>query len=108
MKTYFKSLYFALLALMAVTVAACSDDNKSNLDLDGDTAITAITVSGYEGVIDEPGKAIVAYVATSVDLSDLTIDAITLSPGATCDYTAGTPFNRPIPRNINVVNGDVE
>lgn len=108
MKTYFKSLYFALLALMAVTVAACSDDNKSNLDLDGDTAITAITVSGYEGVIDEPGKAIVAYVATSVDLSDLTIDAITLSPGATCDYPAGTHFNGSIPRNIHVVNGDVE
>lgn len=108
MKTYFKSLYFALLALMAVTVAACSDDNKSNLDLDGDTAITAITVSGYEGIIDEPGKAIVTYVATSVDLSDLTIDAITLSPGATCDYPAGTHFNGSIPRNIHVVNGDVE
>ncbi|MGM9859582.1 MAG: DUF4960 domain-containing protein [Muribaculaceae bacterium] len=108
MKTYIKSLYFALLALMAVTVAACSDDNKSNLDLDGDTAITAITVSGYEGTIDEPGKAIVAYVATSVDLSNLTIDAITLSPGATCDYPAGTHFNGSIPRNIHVVNGDVE
>ena len=108
MKKYLKSLYFALPALLAVFVAACSDDNKSNLDLDGDTAITAITVSGYQGVIDEPAKAIVAYVATSIDLSDLTIDAITLSPGATCDYPAGTRFSGLTPRSIRVVNGDVQ
>ena len=52
MKSTIKSLYFALLALLSLSVAACSDDNNSNMALDGNTAITAITVSGYQGVID--------------------------------------------------------
>ena len=83
MKSTIKSLYFALLALLSLSVAACSDDNNSNMALDGNTAITAITVSGYQGVIDEAAKAVTVYVATSVDLTNLTVDAITLSDGAT-------------------------
>lgn len=107
MKSTIKSLYFALLALLSLSVAACSDDNNSNMALDGNTAITAITVSGYQGVIDEAAKAVTVYVATSVDLTNLTVDAITLSDGATCDYPAGTHFNGVVPRAIRVTNGDV-
>ena len=107
MKSTIKSLYFALLALLSLSVAACSDDNNSNMALDGNTAITAITVSGYQGVIDEAAKAVTVYVATSVDLTNLTVDAITLSDGASCDYPAGTRFNGTVPRAIRVTNGDV-
>ncbi|MCM1068081.1 MAG: DUF4960 domain-containing protein [Muribaculaceae bacterium] len=107
MKYLSSSLYIALLWVLAISAASCSDSNTSNLALEGDTRIEAITVSGYEGVIDHTAKAIAVNVATDVDLTNLTVDAITLSSGARCDYPAGTKFNGTMPRAIHVVNGDV-
>lgn len=107
MKTIVNILYIALTALAAYILAGCSDDNTSGLRLDGDTRIEAITVSGYEGVVEHNSRSIEVNLPTGTDLSDLTVDAITLSPGATCDYPAGTHFNASVPRAIRVTNGDV-
>lgn len=107
MKTYFRSLYIALGALLMLMFPACSDDNGPQLSLDGNTQVTSITVSGFKGVIDHKAGVISVNVSTDVDLTDLTVDAITLSDGATCDYPVGTHFDGTVPRAIRVLNGDV-
>ena len=108
MKTQFKTLYLALTGIISCcTVISCDNDNVSNLRLDGDTRIEAITINSYAGEIDHTARTVNVNVSTDVDLSDLTVESITLSPGATCDYPAGTHFNGEVPRAIHVVNGDV-
>lgn len=96
-----------LLVTMIFCLQSCDNDNTSNLLLDGQTRIEAITVSGFEGVIDQTANVISVNVSTDVNLSDLSIDAITLSEGASCDYPVGTKFDGTVPRAIKVVNGNV-
>lgn len=96
-----------LLVTMIFSLQSCDNDNTSDLLLDGQTRIEAITVSGFEGVIDQTANVISVNVSTDVNLSDLSIDAITLSEGASCDYPVGTKFDGTVPRAIKVVNGNV-
>lgn len=96
-----------LLATMILCLQSCDNDNTSDLLLNGQTRIEAITVSGFEGVIDQTANVISVNVSTDVNLSDLSIDAITLSEGASCDYPVGTKFDGTVPRAIKVVNGNV-
>lgn len=103
----FKTIYVLLLAMIAFAFNSCDSDNTSDLLLDGETRIEAITVSGFPGVIDNTAKTISVNVSTDVDLAHLRIDEITLSSGATCDYPVGTEFDGTIPRAIKVINGDV-
>lgn len=107
MKTFLKNLYLMLLVTMLFSLQSCDNDNTSDLLLDGQTRIEAITVSGFEGVIDQTANVISVNVSTDVNLSDLSIDAITLSEGASCDYPVGTKFDGTVPRAIKVVNGNV-
>lgn len=107
MKTLLKNLYLMLLVTMFFSLQSCDNDNTSDLLLDGQTRIEAITVSGFEGVIDQTANVISVNVSTDVNLSDLSIDAITLSEGASCDYPVGTKFDGTVPRAIKVMNGNV-
>ena len=107
MKTVMKNLYLMLLVTMIFCLQSCDNDNTSDLLLNGQTRIEAITVSGFEGVIDQTTNVISVNVSTDVNLSDLSIDAITLSEGASCDYPVGTKFDGTVPRAIKVVNGNV-
>ncbi|MDE6467931.1 MAG: DUF4960 domain-containing protein, partial [Muribaculaceae bacterium] len=107
MKSIFNYMAVALMATIALVFQACDDDNASDLRLDGDTRIESITISGFEGVIDQTAKVIAVNVSTDVDLTALRVDAITLSAGATVDYPTGTVFDGSVPRSIKVVNGDV-
>ena len=106
MKNIFKNVYFALFAALTFAFTACSDDNTTSLNLDGDCRIEAINVSGYDGSVNHSSRTILVNVPAGYDLSDLRIDAITLSPGATCDYPVGKRFDGSVPRAIHVVNGD--
>ncbi|MBO4977439.1 MAG: DUF4960 domain-containing protein [Muribaculaceae bacterium] len=106
MKTTVNAIYTLMVFAAALLLWAC-DDNRSDLRLDGDTRIESITVAGFAGVVDNDGHTVAVNVSTDVDLTDLTVDAITLSAGATCDYPAGTRFDGTVPRAIRVVNGDV-
>ncbi len=107
MKTILNTLYILLAVTAAYTVAGCSDDNSSDLRLGGEARVEAITVSGYEGVVEHSSRTIEVNLPTGTDLTALTVDAITLSEGATCDYPAGTRFNATVPRAIRVTNGDI-
>lgn len=108
MKNLFKSIYMILLGVLVLSLASCDNDsNVSDLMLEGNTRIESIVINGYNGEIDHSAMQITVNVATDVDLTNLTIDAITLSNGAECDYPAGTRFNGSVPRAIHVVNGNV-
>lgn len=107
MKTLLKSIYVIWLAVMALAVQSCSDNDDADLSLDGQTRIEGITVSGFPGVIDQTAKVVSVNLSTDIDLADLCVDAITLSEGATCDYPVGTRFDGTVPRAIKVVNGSV-
>lgn len=109
MKNFIKTIYVMLIAALSATLlSSCDDEKDSGLLLSGDTAITAITVSGFQGVIDHTAKVVSVNVSTEIDLAKLHIDAITLSPGATCDYPSGTEFDGTVPRAIKVTNGSVQ
>lgn len=105
--TVLKNIYLMLLATLIFSLQSCDNDDTSDLLLDGQTRIESITISGFEGVIDHTANVISVSVSTDVNLSNLSIDAITLSEGASCDYPAGTKFDGTVPRAIKVVNGNV-
>jgi len=107
MKTIVNNIYIALIALLAFAAGSCSNDNTSDMRLDGQTRVEAITVSGYQGVIEHSSRTIAVNLPIDTDLKALTVDAITLSDGASCDYPAGTRFDGSVPRAIRVTNGDV-
>lgn len=107
MKRIDKIIYLMLVLVGGWLMASCSDDNDSTLRLDGNTRIESIIVSGMEGEIDHSAKSIVVNFPVSQDLTKLSVDAITLSEGATCDYPVGTTFDGTMPRAIRVLNGNV-
>ncbi len=106
MKTFSLYINILLAALFGCIMASCSDDDTArSLDLDGDCRIEAITVGGYNGDINHSDRTITVYVPTGTDLTRITVDDITLSPGAVCDYPQGTVFNASMPRAIHVKIG---
>lgn len=107
MKTILKHILYLVLPALTLATHSCDSDNTSDMLLDGGTSIEAIKVSGFDGVIDNTAKVVSVNVSTDIDLTALTVDAITLSDGATCDYPVGTKFDGSIPRAIKVVNGNV-
>lgn len=107
MKLILKSIYSVLAGVALVAAGGCSDDRNTTLALDGDTAIEAITVSAWPGTVDQKAKTVTVNLPVDVDLTALRVDAITLSPGASCDYPAGTVFDGTMPRSIRVTNGNV-
>ena len=108
MKTLFNAIYALILGAILFAFGSCSDDNGSDLLLDGSTRIESITVNGFSGVIDNKAAAVSVNVSTDVDLAHLRVDEIKLSEGAACDYPAGTEFDGTVPRAITVINGNVE
>lgn len=108
MKSFLKTIYVMLIAAVSTALLSCDDDNDSGLLLDGNTAITSITINGFQGVIDNTAKVVSVNVSTDIDLTKLHVDAITLSEGAWCDYPVGTKFDGTVPRAIKVTNGSVQ
>lgn len=104
MKNQFK--YIIASAALILTMSACNDDDTT-INLEGDTKIMSIKVSGQDALIDNFAHTVSVEMPVGTDLSSLKIDEIRLSEGATCDYPAGLVFNGRMPRSIHVVNGDV-
>lgn len=104
MKKEFK--YMFMVSALALSMASCHDDNTT-INLEGDTKIVAIRISGEPGSIDNTAHSVSVEMPVGTDLSSLRVDEITLSDGATCDYPAGMVFNGTVGRNIHVQNGDV-
>jgi hypothetical protein len=107
MKTILKSIYALMLCLAGLAMTACSDDNTSDMNFDGDARIESAVISGVEAIIDHSTKTLTANFPIGTDLSSLKVDAITLSAGATCDLPVGTTFNGTVPQAIKITNGDI-
>ena len=107
MKTLTKTIYTILAALLAMACASSCGDNTSGMMLDGDTRVESMTISGHAAEIDHVAGTIKVSLPTDTDLGALSVDDITLSPGATCDLNRGSRFNGNIPQPVKVVNGDV-
>lgn len=111
MKTTSKFAHYIFAALavlvMAFTMTACSDDNTSDLQLDGDCNVKALALDQYEGTIDAASRTIVVRVPDTYDTKEMTVSKLELSDGATADITTGVKMNMTVAHSIRVTNADV-
>ena len=105
MKNIIKNIFVAFSALVAFT--ACNDDNVSDLRLDGDCAVTALSADDYEGVIDATEKTITVRVPETYATESMTITRLDVSVGAGSSIRQGDVLNLSMPQTMHVTNGDV-
>ena len=105
MKSIIKNIFVAFSALVAFT--ACNDDNVSDLRLDGDCAVTALSADDYEGVIDATEKTITVRVPETYTTESMTITRLEMSAGAESSIRQGDVLNLSMPQTMHVTNGDV-
>ena len=101
--------HFASVLLFAVSVfalASCSDDNTSDLRLDGDTWITSFALDEYEGVIDNVNRTVTVGVPENYNTRAMTVTDIKVSEGAVASMKVGDLADFSVPQNVQVVNGD--
>jgi hypothetical protein len=97
-------LYFIFAACLTV---ACSDDNTSDLLLNGDCMVTDLSIDEYESTIDATKHEITVRVPETYDLSSTTVTTLTLSDGAKSNIRQGDKLNLLAPKVMNVTNGNV-
>lgn len=95
-------------AAIAFLGASC-DSDVSDLRLDGDCAVEAVTLNdSYKGVIDTKNHSV--KVKVPVDFTakaDMKVTTLQLSAGATANIAQGDVVNFEAPKNLHVANGDV-
>lgn len=109
MKSILNKISLLLLASAVMFIASgCSDDNKSDLQLDGDTWVSSFTLDGnYSGVIDRSTKTITVGVPEVYDTDAMTVTAIEVSDGAQASVKVGDVLNFSFPQVVKITNGDV-
>ena len=93
--------------LLIMSVSACSDDNGSNLRLDGDVWITSFELDNYAAVIDRTNKTLTVTLPEVYDTDAMTVTAIEASQGAEVSVKAGDVLNFSVSQMVRVKNGDV-
>lgn len=107
MKTILKNTYLLLMTALTIGFTACSDDNCSDMQLDGDTWITAISMDEYAGTIDRTDKTVVIPVPETYNVSAMKLTSLQLSEGATGSMEPGDIMDMNFPQVLRVMNGDV-
>lgn len=97
----------SLTLLLIFIFSACSDNQVSDLKLDGNCAVTALKLDNYVGKIDSTKHIIEVRVPESYDASAMRITQLSLSDGANGSIAEGEVLNLNSPRVIHVTNGDV-
>lgn len=92
--------------VLLTALSGCGDDNRSALQLDGDTWITAFELDQYAGVIDRAGKTITVALPETYDTDAMTVTAIEVSDGAEASVKAGDVLNFSCTQMIKVTNGN--
>lgn len=100
-----KKILFMLMAVL--TLAACSDDNLSDLNLNGGCSITELALNNYEGNIDKATRTITVRVPETYDINQMSLTKLALSEGAKSNVNEGDKLNMSVPQSIRVTNGDV-
>lgn len=99
------SLLLWSIALLAA-ISGCSDNNLSNLQLNGDTWITTFELDRYAGVIDRTNKTITVALPETYNTDAMTVTAIEVSEGADASVKAGDVLNFSCTQMVKVTNGD--
>lgn len=93
------------MGILALT--ACSEDNVSDLQLTGGCSVTELALDDYEGTVDKAARTITVRVPETYDISQMTLNKLTLSDGAVCDAKVGDKMNMLLAQTLRVKNGDV-
>ena len=104
-----KTKLFNIIGVICIicSLAACSDDHVSDLQLSGDCMVEYIKLDNYEGVINLPSRSIVVRLPEVYETSAMKVTALTLSNGAVCDIQEGQTLNMDAAKVLHVKNGDV-
>ena len=86
---------------------SCSDDNVSDLKLDGDCLIEAIALDNYEGIVDLASRSIIVRLPEVYETSSMKVTKLNISNGATCNVQQGETLNMDAAKVLEVKNGDV-
>ena len=93
------------MGILALT--ACSEDNVSDLQLTGGCSVTELSLDDNEGTVDKAARTITVRVPETYDISQMTLNKLTLSDGAVCDAKVGDKMNMLLAQTLRVKNGDV-
>lgn len=108
MKTIYRTLHALCgLCLLCVLFAACSDDNTSDLKLNGDCLIESIELDGFKGNIDLASRSIIVRLPETYETSAMKVTSLKISEGAACNVREGETLNMDAAKVLHVQNGDV-
>ena len=104
MKTYILNIIGLICLVCGFT--ACSDDNVSDLRLNGDCMIEALALDGYEGTVDLASRSIVVRLPEVYETSAMRVTTLKISEGASCNISQGDLLNMDAAKVLHVSNGD--
>lgn len=94
-----------LMGILALT--ACSEDNLSDLKLDGSCSVTELSLDEYAGFIDKNSRTITVRVPESYDISQMEVTKLVLDEGANSNIKQGDMLAMSAPQALHITNGDV-
>lgn len=92
---------------MLCGLAACSDDNVSDLQLSGDCMVEAFALDNFQGNIDLASRSIVVRLPEVYETSAMKVTQLNLSNGSVCNIQQGETLNMDAAKVLHVTNGDV-
>ena len=104
MKTRIFNIICAICLVCGFT--ACDDNNVSDLRLEGDCMVEAISLDNYEGIIDLASRTIQVRLPEVYETSAMTVTALNISDGAECNIRQGEKLNMEAAKVLHVTNGD--
>ena len=93
--------------LMLLALFSCSNEEHSDLRLDGDVKILSLQLDNYDGIVDLANKKVTVAVPSDHKLSAMQVTDLQLSDGAFANIMVGDALNCTLPVNMRVKNGDV-
>lgn len=107
MKTRIKKISsFIWGAIFTILLVGCSNDNTSDLMLEGDTWLEAFQLDNYQGIIDNTKKTVVVNVPEHYSTTSMEVTDIKVSEGAEASIKLGEIINFSSPQNISITNGN--
>lgn len=101
-----KLLCSACFMLQSSCFVSCSDDNTSDLQLDGDCMVEALALDNYEGTINLKTRSIEVRLPEIYNTSAMKVTTLTLSNGAQCNVAQGETLNMDAAKVLHVSHGD--
>lgn len=99
---------FLALAVAGLIPSACTSDFGSDLRLDGDVAIAAMSLDGYEGTIDLAKRTVKVAVPADYDVTRMKVTDLQFNDAqAKASLAMGDELNCEQPVTVRVTCGDV-